>query len=175
MNDKERILFANVVLFAALCACRSTGRSEGAIDVESFSASGCNPDGGRGTSLADLGEARCVSWSVQPDGSVAVALSNFAELCGTPTGLWAARAQQDSPDKVSLWIEWKFETPNACGLCEQDYSLKLIGIQPERVKTLDISTRGCLGQCAWSAYELDLSSTSDGGGTALCGDSVRRT
>lgn len=168
MKDKERLLFASVVLSVALCACHSTVRS---IDVESFSADGCSPDGGQGTNLANLGQAWCVSWSVQPDGSVAVALSSFAELCGTPTSLWTARAQQDSPETVSLWIEWRFETPNACGLCEQDYSLKLIGIQLERIKTLDISTRGCL-QCAWRGYEVDLSSTRDGGGTALCGDSV---
>jgi hypothetical protein len=163
-----RLHSATALLFTVLCACGST--KDTAVPVDAFSSSGCKLRGVDAT----LGDARCVSWAVQSDGSVAVDLSDFAELCGLPTIPWTAKARQDSPEKISISIEWGFETPNTCGACTQDFSLKLIGIQPEPVKTLEISTRGCSGECAWTRYEVDVSPSGAGADNKLCGESVKQ-
>lgn len=86
---------------------------------------------------------------------------NRGEGCGfggeePDESLWVAHVEQ-SEDEVQLKVEWNFESPNACGGCVDDFSVKLKKVASNAKLRLEIDSRPCVGvDCQWSTDTITL-------------------
>lgn len=121
-----------------------------------------------GRDTLDYGGLECLAWDFS-EGKTSIDLINRREGCGfqgfeQDETLWRAQLVQSTANLLQLNVSWDFESPSACGVCLNDFSVQAGAINASSDLRLSVKTRSCSVDCEWTedAVVIDLSESLSG-------------
>lgn len=153
-----------MIIFGFAC---NTGESRRQLDIEEFSDSACKEHDSSLTNVLLTGRNRtdftgleCIAWRNSTADRLDIDFINATASCGFPPGqgsLWKPSATQTENGSIEISVEWNFPSQNACGSCLQDFLLRVNGVNPNSIQTINFSTRACTGQeCPWTRSSIKV-------------------
>ena len=166
----SRTLTLNAGCIALIvAACDATEAADGEqVELQSFAVSECKSDRSSNTLVtgrqqSDYAGLGCVAWDFTNDSQPKLDLINRAVGCGfqgtesvEAARLWRPSSLALKGTRLQLALQWKFETPNACGGCLDDFSMSLAPFDLPKAVSLEIRTRDCTSNCRWTEDSVEI-------------------